>query len=150
MKKKQSTPFILWFNEISIKDIPLVGGKNASLGEMFQNLKKQKIKIPEGFAITSAAYKYVLEKSGAIKDLKAIMNDLDINNSKSLQAAGKQARQIILNSEIPSDLQDEIIQAYHKLSDIYHPKKIDIAVHSSATAEDLPQASFEMNLDYWI
>ena len=141
MKKERSKAFILWFDEIGIEDIPLVGGKNASLGEMLRN-KKAKVKIPQGFAITSYAYQYVLEKAGILKDLKAALQGLNIHDSKALEKAGEKARKIILDCELPIELQDAIVHAYHKLSAHYKVEDLDVAVRSSATAEDLPQASF--------
>ncbi len=151
MKKKPSNPpFILWFDEIGIEDIGLVGGKNASLGEMIRYPLEAKIKVPLGFAITSYAYQYVLEKSGVTGKLRALMKGLDINNSKALAKAGKKAREIILDCKLPSELQDAIAQAYLKLSKHYHAKNLDVAVRSSATAEDLPQASFAGQLESFL
>lgn len=142
MTKKKSTPFILWFDDIGIEDIALVGGKNASLGEMIRNLKKEGVKVPDGFAITSEAYKYLLEKSDALKQIKAALKDLDEKDSKALAIAGKKCREIILGCDFPKDLRDEIVKAYQKLSKTYKQSNTDVAVRSSATAEDLPQASF--------
>lgn len=139
MKKERSKSFILWFDEIGIEDVPLVGGKNASLGEMRE---KTKVKIPPGFAITAYAYRYMLEKAGALDELKAILHGLDIHDSKALEMAGEKARKIIRDCKIPSELQEAITQAYHKLSLQCKEKNIDVAVRSSATAEDLPSASF--------
>lgn len=141
MKKDRSKSFILWFDEIGIEDIALVGGKNASLGEMLRE-KKTKVKIPPGFAITSYAYRYVLEKAGVLKKLKAVLHGLDIHDSKALEAAGEKARKIILGCELPKELQEAITEAYHKLSKLSKEKDADVAVRSSATAEDLPSASF--------
>lgn len=142
MKKLKPKPYILWFDEIGINDIDLVGGKNASLGEMYHNLKKKKVQVPSGFAITASAYRYVLEKSGAFDALKTILHGLNHKNPQVLASTGEKAREIILQCEFPSDLQEEIIRAYHKLSSQHKQKNIDVAVRSSATAEDLPTASF--------
>lgn len=142
MKKTKTQPFILWFDEIGVEDIALVGGKNASLGEMYCALKKQKVRVPPGFAITSHAYQYVLEKGGANERLKAVLKGLNPQNPEALAKAGEKAREIILSCALPSDLQDEILDAYHKLSALYKVKDTDVAVRSSATAEDLPTASF--------
>lgn len=139
MKKERSKSFILWFDEIGIEDIPLVGGKNASLGEM---RTKTNAKIPPGFAITSYAYRYILEKSGILNDLKAVLHDLNIHNSQDLKKAGERARKIIMDCEFPTELQDAIADAYHKLSALCKEENLDVAVRSSATAEDLPSASF--------
>lgn len=142
MKKSQSKPYVLWFDEIGLEDIDLVGGKNASLGEMYYNLKKKKIQVPNGFAITSHAYRYILEKKGALAQLKSALHGLNPSDSRALEKAGQKAREILLNCELPSDLQDTIIAAYRKLSSEYKTKQADVAVRSSATAEDLPTASF--------
>ncbi len=142
MKKQKPKPYILWFDEIGIDDIDLVGGKNASLGEMCHNLKKKKIQVPPGFAITASAYRYVIEKSGTFDALKTILNGLNHKNPQALASIGEKAREIILQCEFPSDLQEQIIEAYHKLSSQHNQKNIDVAVRSSATAEDLPTASF--------
>ncbi len=138
----KSKSFILWFNEIGIDDIPLVGGKNASLGEMYQNLTKKGVKVPNGFAVTAYAYRYVLEKSGAMGDLKKALRGLNVKNIKDLAEAGRRARDIILHCEFPPELQVAISDAYEKLSKEYRIKNTDVAVRSSATAEDLPEASF--------
>lgn len=135
-------PYILWFDEIGIGDIDLVGGKNASLGEMYCQLKKQKINVPAGFAITSKAYTYILEKTKALDQLKKALKGLNPKDPKSLEKAGKKARDILLKCELPCDLQEDILSAYRKLSSKYKVKNVDVAVRSSATAEDLPTASF--------
>lgn len=142
MKKSNSKSYILWFDEIGIDDVGLVGGKNASLGEMYRHLTKKKVRVPSGFAITAFAYRYVLEKSGAFVALKKILHGLDHKDSRVLTSVGKKAREIVLKCEIPLDLQKEIVSAYHQLSSQYKGKNIDVAVRSSATAEDLPSASF--------
>ena len=140
--KDKSKSFILWFNEIGIEDIPLVGGKNASLGEMYRNLSRKGIKVPNGFAITAYAYRYILEKSGAMSELRSVLRGLNSKNVKALAEAGKKAREIIMHCDIPPDLEEEITKAYEKLSKEYRQKNTDVAVRSSATAEDLPEASF--------
>ncbi len=132
---------ILWFNEISIDDVPIVGGKNASLGEMYKNLTKKGVKVPNGFAITAYAYNYFIEKAKIKDDIKKILEGLDTSNIKNLSEKGRQAREIILKSEFPKELKNEIIRAYSKLCKDYG-KNTDVAVRSSATAEDLPDASF--------
>lgn len=139
MKKERSKSFILWFDEIGIEDIPLVGGKNASLGEMRKEIN---VPIPQGFAITSYAYKYVLEKAGVLSDLKAVLHGLNTSDFHALETAGKKARKIILDCQLPPELQDAIAEAYNKLSSKYKVKNADVAVRSSATAEDLPSVSF--------
>ena len=104
--------------------------------------KKSKVKIPQGFAITAYAYRYVLEKAGILHELKAVLHGLNIKDSKALEKAGEKARKMIEGCELPPDLEDAIAQAYHKLSALSKVENADVAVRSSATAEDLPQASF--------
>ena len=133
--------YVRWFDEIGIDDIPLVGGKNASLGEMCRELKGKGVKVPDGFAITADAYRYVLCKAGLDEKIKEILSDLDTHDLENLRQRASQTRQAILSVELPEDLEAEIIDAYSRLrgSDLHPP---DVAVRSSATAEDLPDASF--------
>jgi len=133
--------FIHWFNEVGIEDVPIVGGKNASLGEMYQALTPKGVKIPNGFAISADAYWHLLNSSGIKNKLKELMQGLDKSNVMDLSERGKLARELILSAGIPEDLWDEIKLAYDKLSEQYGPRP-DVAVRSSATAEDLPTASF--------
>jgi len=133
--------FILWFDELTIKDIPKVGGKNASLGEMYQKLDPQGVNIPNGFAITAQAYFYFLRKSGIRRKIKKVLADLNTKNIKNLMSHGQEVRELILNAEFPKELTDQIKTAYDKLEKQYG-RRVDVAVRSSATAEDLPDASF--------
>ena len=134
-------PFILWFEEIGIDDVPLVGGKNASLGEMYQHLTDKGIKVPHGFAITAEAYKHLLKEAGIEAAIREVLADLDTSDINNLRERGKKVREIILNAKFPEDLEEEIKKAYAKLEEEYYPN-VDVAVRSSATAEDLPDASF--------
>jgi len=138
MKKK----YILWFKEINIKDVPIVGGKNASLGEMYKNLSKRGINIPNGFAITAQAYFYFLKKGNIKKRIQEILSEFNPKNIKSLQQTGKTIRKLILDTQLPKDLEKEIIKNYQKLCRVYKQDNLDVAVRSSATAEDLVDASF--------
>ncbi|MBS3103303.1 phosphoenolpyruvate synthase [Candidatus Woesearchaeota archaeon] len=131
---------MLWFNELSIKDVPSVGGKNASLGEMYRNLTKEGVKIPNGFAVTAYAYNYFLEKAKIRDDIKRILKNLR-KDKKNLPEIGRRARETILKEELPEELNNEIVNAYKKLCRQY-TTNTDVAVRSSATAEDLPDASF--------
>jgi len=140
MSKKQK--FILWFKEISMEEIPLAGGKNASLGEMISALSSKGVNIPNGFATTSYAFWYFMEYSGLKPKIEKILKNLDIKNINNLQQKGKRIRNLILKSEIPENLEKEILANYYKLSKEYNKKEIDVAVRSSATSEDLPGASF--------
>ncbi|MBI2625182.1 MAG: phosphoenolpyruvate synthase [Candidatus Nealsonbacteria bacterium] len=133
--------YTVWFKNISHKDIPLVGGKNASLGEMYSRLSKKGVNIPNGFAITVKAYRHFLKINKLEKQLRKIFKSLDVKKIKSLQETGASAREAILNSMFPEDLRKEIIIAYRKLGKSYG-KDLDVAVRSSGTAEDLPEASF--------
>jgi pyruvate, water dikinase len=153
--------FILSFEEVGIADIPLVGGKNASLGEMIQQLSPQGVKVPLGFATTAYAYRYFIRKAGLEQQLRELLADLDVNDVHNLQDRGQRARELILKTPFPAELETAIAQAYENLCDRYQPssscanegtqdwieclkksRNIDVAVRSSATAEDLPDASF--------
>ncbi len=138
----KSKKLVLWFDEISIEDVPIVGGKNASLGEMYRELSKQGVSVPNGFAITAHAYQYVLEKAGIKNEIEKILGTLNIRNMHNLSEHAKKIRDIIRACEFPDDLKQEIFRAYKKLSAFYKTPNVDVAVRSSATAEDLPGASF--------
>src|SRR3989338_2909907 len=133
---------VLWFKELGIKDVPQVGGKNASLGEMYNNLLSKGVNLANGFATTSQAYFIFLEKSGLSLQIQNILKDINVHDLAALQEKGKKVRQLILSVNLQPALQEEIIAAYRQLSDMYGSKNTDVAVRSSATAEDLPGASF--------
>ncbi len=133
--------FIRWFSEIGIADVPLVGGKNASLGEMYRELTPRGIKIPNGFAVTAEGYRHVLQVGGLAQTIRRILADLDSGNFTNLAERGLRVREAILATPLPQDLQQEIVRAYTALCAEYGPET-DVAVRSSATAEDLPDASF--------
>ncbi|RJQ13461.1 phosphoenolpyruvate synthase [Candidatus Parcubacteria bacterium] len=141
MKISKKDAFILWFKEININDVSLVGGKNASLGEMHSNLTPLGISVPNGFAITAGAYRYFLKKSELDTKIRTLLSGLNTKNIKALQMKGKAVRQLILQSPLPPELIKAITEAYERLGKIYFNKP-DVAVRSSATAEDLPGASF--------
>jgi len=134
--------YIRWFKNITIKDVPQVGGKNASLGEMYRYLTPSGINIPNGFAITAEAYYDFLEKGGIRKQIESLLKNLDSKNIKHLQKTGKIIRELILKTPLFKELEKEIIKSYKKLSQEYNVEEVDVAVRSSATAEDLPSASF--------
>jgi pyruvate,water dikinase len=138
---KENPKYIRWYEEITINDVPLVGGKNASLGEMYRELTPQGIKIPNGFAITAEAYWYLLTSAGILDKLKKTMSGLDKTDVADLAKRGKAARDLILSAGIPNELWSEIKTAYDRLCKEYGTGA-DVAVRSSATAEDLPTASF--------
>lgn len=150
--QKKKDKFILWFNEIGKGDVGLVGGKNANLGEMYQNLtqaeseifKGEKINVPFGFAVSAFAYRYFIEKNNLDAKIKDTLKDLDTHNIKQLEDKGHKVRQLILEAEFPSDLSTTIKQAFNELAKKLNLslEDLDVAVRSSATAEDLPDASF--------
>ncbi|NJR16371.1 MAG: phosphoenolpyruvate synthase [Calothrix sp. CSU_2_0] len=133
--------FILWFDEVGIKDISLVGGKNASLGEMIQQLKPQGVNVPLGFATTACAYRYFIESAGIEEQLRKLFYDLNVEDVSNLKQRGEKARELLINTPFPQDLQDAIAFSYQQLCELYN-QNTDVAVRSSATAEDLPDASF--------
>ena len=132
---------VLWFNEVGIDDVPKVGGKNASLGEMYRNLTKKGVNIPNGFATTAYAYNLFVDKTGIKSRIRTVLKDLDTKNMKNLSERGEKVRALFLSTEMPEELKAEIKKAYGKLCKEYG-KDTDVAVRSSATAEDLPDASF--------
>ncbi|HHF09796.1 MAG TPA: phosphoenolpyruvate synthase, partial [Methanomicrobia archaeon] len=137
---EKENKFVLWFDEIGIKDVGLVGGKNASLGEMYRSLVTKGVNVPGGFAITAYAYKYLIKKTGIENKIIEILSDLDVHDMRNLQDKGKKIRKIISSAEFPEELEEAILEAYHKM--LKEDKDITVAVRSSATAEDLPDASF--------
>ena len=141
--------FIRFFDQIGIDDVPLVGGKNASLGEMYRKLSSQGVRVPNGFAITAEAYRYVLDAAGAWDALHETLDDLKPDDVQDLARRGKRAREIIYGAGLPDDLAAEIIGAYRKLQEQYG-EEVSLAVRSSATAEDLPTASFAGQQDTYL
>ncbi len=133
---------VLWFENLTISDVPLVGGKNASLGEMYQALTSRGVKVPNGFAITAFAYRHFLDKAGLVEPIKNALSDLDTKDVHGLAKRGEQVRRIILEAQFPEDLASEITKNYDMLCEKYSTGSVDVAVRSSATAEDLPDASF--------
>lgn len=133
--------FIRWFSEVTNRDVGLVGGKNASLGEMVRTVAKQGVSVPDGFAITAQAYFHVLDKSGVRRQIRQILAGLNTHNMTNLADRGKKVRKAILTAPFPKDLEEEIRLAYREL-ERREGKNVDVAVRSSATAEDLPDASF--------
>ena len=132
---------VIWFDELQLNDIPQVGGKNASLGEMRRELRPKGVSIPDGYAVTAFAYQYLLKSAGVSDQINEILSDLDTHDLQNLSTKGKQIRSLIYNIEFPEDLKAEVIESYQKLCAEYG-ENTDVAVRSSATAEDLPDASF--------
>jgi pyruvate,water dikinase len=142
MKKSLQHPSsILWFEEIGIDDIPRVGGKNASLGEMVRELAAKGVKVPNGFAITAEAYRSFLREVRLDQIIRETLEGLDTGDLENLRQRGLKIRQAIVSANLPMELEQAITDAYDHLSD--HARgPVDVAVRSSATAEDLPDASF--------
>jgi len=146
-------PYILWFDEVGLDDLPLVGGKNASLGEMRKELTQYGVNVPNGFAITVNAYhsfldegsvqewQYIMKRPGVRENIRDILSDLDIEDVENLSERGSRIRRLIYSLEFPREIVEEIVKAYRKLCKEYGDDT-DVAVRSSATAEDLPTASF--------
>jgi len=133
--------YVRGFEGIGMDDVPLVGGKTASLGEMYCQLSAQGVRVPYGFAITAEAYRYVLDEAKAWEALHLALDDLDITDVADLGRRGRRAREIVYDAGLPDDLADEIREAYHRLQERYG-EDMSVAVRSSATSEDLPTASF--------
>jgi pyruvate,water dikinase len=132
---------VLWLDQVRLADVPKVGGKNASLGEMIQQLTPKGIAVPSGFATTAAAYRHFVQYNQLDETLRDLFADLDVNDVKNLQQRGRQARSLLLHAPFPPDLEVAIRDAYRDMCNRYGPD-VDVAVRSSATAEDLPDASF--------
>ncbi|MDD3399465.1 MAG: phosphoenolpyruvate synthase [Candidatus Paceibacterota bacterium] len=141
--------YIIWFKDLSSKDVPRVGGKNASLGEMHENLAKKGIAIPDGFALTADAYWHFIDEAGLREKITKILDGLDISDVKNIQERGAKIRGIIRTAELPKDLEEEVRKAYRQLCGEYGDNT-DVAVRSSATAEDLPTASFAGQHDTYL
>ncbi|MBD2232997.1 phosphoenolpyruvate synthase [Phormidium tenue] len=148
---------VLWLDQVRLEDVHLVGGKNASLGEMIQQLTPKGVRVPTGFATTSYAYRYFIEKTGLDAQLRQVLGGFDVNDVSELRRRGRKARSLILNATFPDDLKTAILAAYHQMCEEagqslcfddesclqdHAYTEVDVAVRSSATAEDLPDASF--------
>ena len=139
MVKKMT--YVRWYGDLRSKDVPYVGGKNASLGEMVSSLKDQGIRVPDGFATTSDAYWKFLDENKIRERVDDLLKEMH-KGSKSLSQVGPAIRKLFLRSKFPADVASEIKEAYKELSKRYRVNRVDVAVRSSATAEDLPEASF--------
>jgi len=134
--------YIRFFKELDMNDVPLVGGKNASLGEMYQNLTNKGIRVPNGFATTADAYWHYLDHNHLRGEIRRSLDGLDTSDVQDLAHRGAHIRSLLAHASMPPDLEDEIVRAYRKLQANAGSKALDVAVRSSATAEDLPDASF--------
>ncbi|MGX4640377.1 phosphoenolpyruvate synthase [Massilia sp. SYSU DXS3249] len=136
-----SSKFISWFAELGIADVPLVGGKNASLGEMVRELGAQGVRVPNGFAVTAAAYRETLDRASAWDALHAALDGLDHVDVADLARRARAARDIVYGAPLPPEIEQGILQGWRELREQYG-EGLTVAVRSSATAEDLPTASF--------
>jgi pyruvate,water dikinase len=141
--------YIRNFSDISIEDLPLVGGKNASLGEMFSQLTPKGIPVPDGFAVTADGYRYFLAENKLRNTLEAILSELDKHGFSNLDRVGARARDLVAQAVLPEPLVVQIKQAYRDLCQ-REGAEISLAVRSSATAEDLPSASFAGQLESFL
>ncbi|MDZ7802510.1 phosphoenolpyruvate synthase [Thiohalophilus sp.] len=135
------TQHLIWFDDLRLDDVPRVGGKNASLGEMIHQLSNAGVRVPGGFATTADAFREFLEHKGLAERIYAELDDLDINDVVALAKSGERIRQWIIDTPFPPALQEELHEAINKLQQD-HGDEVSFAVRSSATAEDLPEASF--------
>jgi len=133
--------YVRWFETLGSHDVKLVGGKNASLGEMIGTLKEKGIQVPDGFATTAEAYWKFLEANDLTAQIKSLLQELK-NQKKPLDKVGKAIRSLFLHAEFPEAIAQDIREAYQELCRRYGAEEVDVAVRSSATAEDLPEASF--------
>jgi pyruvate,water dikinase len=140
---------IMWFKDICLSDLPMVGGKNSSLGEMISNLSDLGIKVPDGFAVTAEAYRFFLRETGLEEQIKGWLAGLDVDNLENLASTGRRIRQAIRHAEMPPLLEENIRKAYRQMEGEYG-EFCDVAVRSSATAEDLPDASFAGQQDTYL
>lgn len=146
---KQDSKYIYWFDELGVDDVPLVGGKNASLGEMYRALTPQGIRVPNGFAISAQAYRDMLEKAGAWPTLHTLLDDVDKTDIEALTSRAQKAREIVYGAGLSATLRKEILHAYYLLQ-VEYGDGLSLAVRSSATAEDLPTASFAGQHDTYL
>ncbi len=145
-----NTPnYVRFFEEFGIEDVPLVGGKNASLGEMYRKLSDQGVLVPNGFATTADAYRHTLEAAGAWQRLRTALDGLDPDDVTDLRRRGKRAREIVYGAGLPDDVAEQVIAGYRRLQQEYG-EDVSLAVRSSATAEDLPTASFAGQQDTYL
>ncbi len=140
MSNKGEQPLVLWYNQLGMHDVDRVGGKNASLGEMITNLSSLGVSVPNGFATTSWAFNQFLEQSGLNQRIYALLDDTNIDDVDQLAKAGKQIRQWVVETPFQPELEAAILSAYEQLS--ADDAEASFAVRSSATAEDMPDASF--------
>jgi len=142
--------YVRFFDELKLSDVPMVGGKNASLGEMYQQLTDKGVKVPDGFATTAAGYWYFLEYNHLKHEIASTLVGLDTHDVKELALRGAKIRDLISHASMPPELEEEITSSYARLSQRYEESLLAVAVRSSATAEDLPDASFAGQQDTYL
>lgn len=140
MSNNGSSPLVLWYNQLGMNDVDRVGGKNASLGEMITNLSGMGVSVPNGFATTADAFNQFLDQSGVNQRIYELLDQTDIDDVTALAKAGAQIRQWIIDTPFQPELENAIRDAYAQLS--ADDAQASFAVRSSATAEDMPDASF--------
>lgn len=140
MKTSSPAPYIKWLGDIGVEDLPLVGGKTSSLGEMYRKLGAKGITIPNGFGITAAAYWAFLDENNLRGSIKTAIQAADLKNPDELQAVGHKIRHSMIDAKLPASLERPMLEAFRKLME--GRKDAGVAIRSSATAEDLPEASF--------
>ena len=144
----KSTRFVLWLDEVRKEDVPLVGGKNANLGEM----SAVGIPVPPGYAVTAYAFKYFLDKTGLAEKIYSMLRQLDVNNTKALEETTAKIREMIMNQPMPPEVESEIRKYHRELAKRLNMpvEMVRVAVRSSATAEDMPEASFAGQQDTYL
>lgn len=142
--------WIKWFEEVGSEDVDIVGGKNASLGEMVRTLGRRGVRVPPGFAVTAEGYRHFLEGAGIESRIDRLLNERDCDDHSALTRCSDEVRRLIMDATFPSDLRSEIEQAYAELGKRAGAPTLDVAVRSSATAEDLPTASFAGQLESFL
>jgi len=145
----KSSGYIRWYGELTLGDVPLVGGKNASLGEMYRELAPRGLKIPNGFAVTAEAYRDLVRGAGILPEMEALVAGLSREDLDEFSRRGQRLRELIYQAPLPPGLADGIASAYGALCDEYG-ERTDVAVRSSATAEDLPTASFAVQQESYL
>ncbi len=136
----QASRYVKWFGELGIGDVAEVGGKNASLGELYRELTPLGVNVPDGFAVTADAYRETLTASGAWDSLREVLAGVDKTDVADLATGARRAREIVYESPLPDDVRTQIVDAYRRLEGVYG-HDLSVAIRSSATAEDLPTAS---------
>ncbi len=141
--------YVRWLGELSMADVPLVGGKNASLGELYRELRPLGVRVPNGFAVTAQAFREALARAGVVEELRAALDGLDKSDTAALARVGARCRELVYAAGLLPEAEAEIVAAYERLRAEYGPE-LAVAVRSSATAEDLPTASFAGQHDSYL